>query len=156
MENDSETTAEDDGAASLKSVLLRARLKLAAHYALLAFAPVVSVVALVIAVVAAHSHSEQAQQNEYAARIDDLNASLAETKGELENLKVAIARERSLREEEHKKSEERETKIVLNITQLQTKMKISPTLEEQLRYRAVLLQWCLLRPVRSLLRLRHP
>ena len=111
MENDSETTAEDDSTASLKSVLLRARLKLAVHYALQAFAPVVSVVALVIAVVAINSHSEQAQQIEFAARMDDLNASLAETKGELENLKVAIARERSLREEEHKKSDERTRRL---------------------------------------------
>lgn len=133
MENNSETTAEDVNVAALKSVLLRARLKLALHYALQAFAPVVSVVALVIAVVAANSNSEQAQQIESAARMDELKASLAEARGELENLKVVIARERSLREEERKKQDEEDTKIIQHVSQLQTKMKVSPTLEEQLR-----------------------
>ena len=131
MESDINT--EDDSPEPSKAGLARAKLKLVAHYAMLGFAPVVSVVALVIAVITSHNQSDQAQHSEYASRIDGLNSALSETQAEVESLKVALARERSIREEEHKKQDERDAKIVQNVTHLQTKSKVSPTLEEQLR-----------------------
>jgi hypothetical protein len=115
---------------------MRAKLKIAAHYAMLGFAPVVSVVALVIAVVAVSgnsSKSDRAQLSEYAARIESLNASLSETRNELENHKLAMVREKSQHADERKKADEYDAKVVQNISRLQAKMKVSPTLEEQLR-----------------------
>jgi hypothetical protein len=115
---------------------VRAKLKLIAHYAILAFAPVVSVVALVVAVIAVTSNQSQAdraQLSELISRIDSLNASLADTKGELESLKFAMAREKTMRGEERKKVDERDTKIIQNVSRLQAKLKVSPTLEDQLR-----------------------
>jgi hypothetical protein len=67
------------------------------------------------------------------SRIDSLNASLTESKGELDNLKFAMTREKTIHGEERKKADERDTKIIQNVTRLQAKLKVSPTLEEQLR-----------------------
>jgi hypothetical protein len=62
-----------------------------------------------------------------------LNASLSDTKGELDNLKFAMSREKTMHGEERKKVDERDTKIIQNVSRLQTKLKVAPTLEDQLR-----------------------
>lgn len=127
---------EEDNAPASKADLARAKLKVFARYAMLAFAPVVSLAALVVAMMAAsdhHSQSEGASLKEMTSRIESLNASLSETKGELDNLKFATAREKAVRAEERKKADERDTRIVQSLSHLQSKLKVSPTLEDQLR-----------------------
>jgi hypothetical protein len=124
---------EEDATAAPQSGMA-GMLKLVAHYAVPGLAPVLSVAALVVAIVAlTHDGAEPAQTVESAARIENLSASLVETKNELESLKFTLARERSLRAEERKKADERETKIIQHVTRMQTKQKIAPTLEEQLK-----------------------
>lgn len=128
--------AEEDSAPVSKSDLVRAKLKLIGHYAMLAFAPVVAVIALVAAVIAVadnRSQADRAQLGVLISKIDSLNASLADTKGELENLKFAMSREKTARGEERKKADERDAKVIQNLSRLQTKLKVSPTIEDQLR-----------------------
>lgn len=133
----SDKRTADDSAAPSKAELMRAQLKLIGNYAMLVFAPVVAVVALVIAVLAVNgSQSGRAQLDKANARIDGLNSGLSASRGELEKFKAAVAKENSLRNEDIAKRDERMAKIVQNITPLQTKLKISPTLEEQLRQAA--------------------
>ena len=135
-ERDRSREEEEDNAPASKGDLARAKLKLFARYAMLAFAPVVSIAALVVAMIAAsnhHSQSEGAPLSEMTSRIESLSASLSETKGELDNLKFAMGREKTLRAEERKKADERDTTIVQNLSHLQAKLKVSPTIEEQLR-----------------------
>jgi hypothetical protein len=131
MERDRDTEEEDSTPSPTGDA--REKLKLAAHYAMLGFAPVVSVVALVVAVFVPGKHPDQAQQSEVDSRVESLNANLPASRGELDNFKIAMAHERSMREEERKKQDEQDKKIIQNVTRLQVKMKISPTLEEQLR-----------------------
>ncbi|MDO8926781.1 MAG: hypothetical protein Q7U94_07730 [Sideroxyarcus sp.] len=124
---------EEDAAEPVESGSLRARLKVIAHYALLT-APVVALLALALAIAAlVLGRSAPPQADDSGARIESLGASLTETKNELESLKFTLARERSQRAEERKKAEERETAIVQHVSRLQTKLKVAPTLEEQLK-----------------------
>ena len=115
----------------------REKLKLVAHYAMLGFAPVVSIVALGVALFATGNHSDRAQISELNSRIEKLNASLSAPREEMENLKFSMTREKSQRADERKKDEEREVKIVQSITRLQEKLKVVPTLVEQLRVASV-------------------
>jgi hypothetical protein len=136
MDRDRERNAEDDEASAPESGGWREKLKPAAHYALLAFAPVVSIVALIVALVASGNRSDQAQLVEVNARIDKLEASLQASRAEVENLKFAMSREKSLRGDERKKDEELDAKVIQNVSRLQAKLKVTPTLEEQLRTEA--------------------
>jgi len=134
----SDSKAADDSIHTSKAELVRSKLKLIANYAMRGFAPVVAVLALVIAVIAViGNQSSKAQIGKDAARIDKMSASLLASKGELEKLKAAMAKEKAMQEEERKKQNERVTKIIQNATQLQVKMKITPTLEEQLLQAAI-------------------
>ncbi len=113
------------------------KLAIVGHYVMLSIAPVISIVALGVAVFAVTgNHSEEERLGKSAAKIESLTASLTTTKNELEMLKATLAREKNVREEDHKNQEERLTKIVQNITPLQMKLKITPTLEDQLRQAA--------------------
>ncbi len=110
------------------------KLKTMGRYAMLAIAPVVSVAALAVAVIALnHDRTDRAQLSAYVSRIDSLSTTVAETKEELENYKVTLARDKSMRNDERKKIEELDTKIIQSVAHIQTKLKISPTLEEQMR-----------------------
>jgi hypothetical protein len=132
--DDDKSKAEDDSASSLKSDLARARLGLVVHYMMLGFAPVVAVLALILAVIAViGNQSNREQLSEVTSQIKSLDASLSESKGELDLFKVPLAHEKTMLAEERKKQGERETKIIKSVTQLQTRMKIAPTLEEQFR-----------------------
>jgi hypothetical protein len=133
MDRDRERETEDEEAPASGGDTVREKLKLAAHYALLAFAPVVSIVALIVALVASGNHSEQAQLAEVNVRIDKLEASLQASRAEVENLKFVMSREKTLRGDERKKDEELDEKIVQTVSRLQAKLKVAPTLEEQLR-----------------------
>jgi hypothetical protein len=112
------------------------KLKLVAHYAMLGFAPVVSIAALGIALFATGNHADQTQSSDLNSRLDGLDASLMASRAELDNLKFTTSREKSLRGDEHKKTDELDEKIIQNVTRMQIKLKISPTLEEQLRIAA--------------------
>lgn len=136
MDRNRDRDADEDTAPASKSDLVRAKLKPVAHYAMIGFAPAASVAALIVAVIAVannQSQPDRTQLNELTSRIDSLNASLSDTKGELENFKFAMAREKTMRGEERKKVDERDMKIVQNVSRLQAKLKVSPTLEDQLR-----------------------
>lgn len=61
-----------------------------------------------------------------------MSASLLASRAELEKLKVAMAQQKSVHEAENNKQDERAAQIIQNVSKLQVKMKISPTLEEQL------------------------
>lgn len=139
MDNDREHDAEADDGALSKADIARARLKVIARYAMLAFAPVVSVVALtigVIAVVNDRSQAERDQLGELTAKVENLNASLAGSRAELEALKFAVARDKALHVEERKKLDEQDEMIVQSVTRLQIKLKVTPTLEMQLQQAA--------------------
>jgi len=123
---------EEEDAAPAEGVSLRLRLKVLAHYALLT-APVVALLALVLAGAALILGRSAPPAVDSGARIESLSASLTETRNELESLKFTLARERSQRAEERKKAEEREAAIVQHVSRLQTRSKVSPTLEEQLK-----------------------
>lgn len=110
----------------------RAKLKVVAHYALLT-SPVLALLALALAVAALVLGRSAPQAVDPSARIESLGASLTETKNELESLKFTLARERSQRAEDRKRTEEREAAIVQHVSRLQNKLKVAPTLEEQLK-----------------------
>ncbi len=130
-EGKSATREEEDDAGE---VAAPSKLKLAGHYAMLGFAPLVAVVALVVAVMAmsGNRHSQE-QADKAIAAADNLGKSLEAAKSELERLRLSMAQEKNGREEERRQQEELAAKIVLNVSQLQTKLKVSPTLEQQLQ-----------------------
>ncbi|OIR15349.1 hypothetical protein GALL_36710 [mine drainage metagenome] len=136
MDRDRSREAEEDDSPPSKADLARARLKIIARYVMIGFAPVVSAAALIIGVIAisnTQSQSDRTKFSELESRIDSLNASLSETKGELENLKFTQSREKTMRGEEYKKLDAQGARVIQSVTLLQTKLKVSPTLEEQLR-----------------------
>lgn len=110
------------------------KMKLAAHYAMLGFAPVVAMLALIVAVMAVSGNrSSQEQLGKAVAATDSLKTSLDAAKSELERLRFSMAHEKNRQDEERLRQEELEAKIIQNINQLQVKAKISPTLEMQLQ-----------------------
>jgi len=120
----------DDSAKPSKADLARLKLRLIAHYAMLGFAPAVAVLALIIAVTAVTGkQSGQEQISKADAKIDSLNASLSASVNELEKLKAAIAQGKTIQED-------RTTKIIQSVTQLQLIVHVSPTLEDELRQSA--------------------
>lgn len=136
MDRDRERESEEEDAPPSRSDAAKRILKIVAHYAMIGFAPVVSVVALIVGIIALTNHQSQADRaklSELTTTIAGLNTSLSETKGELENLKFTLSREKNMRGEERKKLDERVVRIIENVTRLQVKLKIVPTLETQLR-----------------------
>lgn len=132
--NASQDKSSDDSVVLSKADKARLKLKLIARYALLGLVPVVAVGALVVAVIAiTDNRSGQKQLGEMAAKIEGLNTSLSATKAELEKLKASAAKEKAQQNEELLKQGERVSKIIQNITPLQVKLKIRPTLDEQLQ-----------------------
>jgi hypothetical protein len=133
MVRDSDTDNDDTPAPQGD---VQEKLKLVAHYAKLGFAPVVSIAALCVALFATGNHADRTQPSDLNSRLDGLDASLMASRAELDNLKFTTSREKSLRGDEHKKLDELDEKIIQDVTRLQIKLKISPTLEEQLRIAA--------------------
>ena len=123
-----------------KADLVRLKMKLISSYVIDGFAPFVAVIALIVAVIAVNGNkSGQAQLSQsaakidsMAAKIDSMSAILLASRAELEKFKVAKAQENALQQAENKKQDERLTPVIQSISKLQVKMKISPTLEEQL------------------------
>jgi hypothetical protein len=68
--------------------------------------------------------------------MEALNASLAASKAELDKLKTVIAHDKVVLEEERKKQDELLETVIQNISPLQIKLKIKPTLDDQLHQEA--------------------
>ncbi len=129
---------EDEKVEAPKVSPIRQKLALTGHYIMLGLVPVISVISLAIGVVAVTGNrSGEEQLSKSLAKIDSLNASMTVSKNELDKLKASLAQEKSIQEEERKKLDEKMEKIIHNITPLQVKLKIFPTLEDQLRQAAM-------------------
>jgi len=123
----------DAGTKPSKAGAVSQKLKLIARYAMLGFAPVVSVAALIIAVLAfTGNQSSQEQIDKAFATMDSLNTGMAANKSELDRLRFSIAHDKSRLDDERERQEKREERVIQSVSQLQVKAKISPTLEEQL------------------------
>jgi hypothetical protein len=110
----------------------RAKLKVVAHYALLA-SPLIGLLGIILAVTALVLGRFTPPPDDSRARIESLSSSLAETKSELESLKFILARERAARVDERKEDDARSSKVVKHVSDLEKRQKISPTLEEALQ-----------------------
>lgn len=125
-------TVEDEAPLS-KGALIRKKLMLVAGYMMDGFAPVVAVIALIVAVMAFNGNkSGQTIAGQSSSRLEIMSVSLTTTKGELEKLKATLLKDKAMQDEERKKLDERLAKTIQAISQLQAKAKVSPTLEEQL------------------------
>ena len=114
-------------------MLVLLKLKLFSSYILDGFAPVVAAIALIVAVMAISGNkSGQAEFAQNAAKISSLSESLLASKAEVEKLKAVIEQEKIAKDEERKKQDEQMTKIIQGVSKLQAKMKVSPTLDEQM------------------------
>lgn len=136
MDRDRSRDAEEDDAPPSRADLARVKLKIVARYVLIGFAPAISVAALIVAALAlsnTQSQTDRTKSDELASRIDGLNKNLSDTRSELESLKFTLSREKATRGEERRKLDERDEKIIQSVTRLQAKLKVAPTLEEQLR-----------------------
>lgn len=130
----SDGKVDDDSATPSKAELIRIKLKVVAHYAVLGFAPVISVIALTLAVVAIIGNkSIRTELTQGTPKLEGISTSLSESKIELAKIRAAMAEQSSLQTEERKKLDEKMEKIIQNVSLLQIKMKVAPTLEEQLR-----------------------
>jgi hypothetical protein len=130
----SESNNEEKTKNLLKTYMARLKLKLIANYILLALGPAIGVVAVYLAMNATGSNQATLNQlGKISAKLDSMNTALAASKNDLEKLKAAMAQEKVLHDETHIHQDEQTNKIVQSITRLQVKMKIAPTLEEQLR-----------------------
>ena len=136
MDRDRSRDAEEDDAPPSRAELARVKLKIIARYALIGFAPAMSVAALIVAALALSNtqpQTDRTKSDDLTSRIDSLNKNLSDTRNELESLKFALSREKATRGEERRKLDEQDEKIIQNVTRLQAKLKVAPTLEEQLR-----------------------
>lgn len=134
-ENKSETYKDDAGKnfKASKADKVSQKLNLIAGYVLDGFAPVVAALALILVVMNFQSaQSSYVQTSQANAKLEKLSAELAVSKSELEKLKNLMMQEKLNKEKDFKIQEERTNKVTQNVSQLQIKMKISPTLEEQL------------------------
>lgn len=99
--------------------------------------PVLALAALGVAFYAlTGSRSEHAQSEKYATAIEASNAGLAASRQELDKLKLssaALARENAELTEKLKKQEVLLARVVQNITPVQARLKMTPTLESQLQ-----------------------
>lgn len=130
-EQKNETEVQDKGAAVRKLLdRLKVAGSLAGKYAALA----VALLALVLAYLAGTREAVAPNQlNDANAKIADLGARLAAANDEIAKLQFIHLQEKSGREELRRKQDEMNRKVVESVSRLQTKMKISPTLDEALR-----------------------
>jgi len=129
-------TKVSEGDAPTKQELMRMKLKSVLHIAMLWFSPVAAVLAVVLAVFAfMGNQTAQKQLHKHGATIKSLKANLSASKRELKKLKMratVASKKTSLLKEKLMKQDEQLALIVKNVTPLQVRMKISPTLATQL------------------------
>jgi hypothetical protein len=125
--------SDDSVAAPAKADRMRMMLKVVARYTVLSLAPLIAIAALAIAIVAFKSNrANLTQMTQSTEKIEALNAALLATKSDLDSLKLSALKTKSIQSEALAQQDERITKIIQNITPMQVKMKISPTLAQQL------------------------
>jgi hypothetical protein len=132
---DAATDRKDEGdkASAPKAARLKTWASKGGQYIAEGFAPVVSLVALVTAVIAVTGNqAAQTQLKEGLAKVNGMNAGLLTIRGDLEKLKMTLAQEKSLQDGERKKLDDSLAKIIQGLTRVQVKLKVSPTVEEQL------------------------
>lgn len=132
-----EVTSKDeptgDAAASSGGVLL-ARLKAMGVKAARNTATILAIMGIVISLISMYMVKvSQAKLVETSAKIDDLSARLASSKVAFEKYQAVALQEKTLQNEERKKLDDLDRKIIQSVSQQQVKMKISPTLEEMLK-----------------------
>jgi cell division protein FtsB len=120
-------------AASAKAGSKGEKMQKVVQYAIPAVTLVIAIAAAVFAMLAGNgSKASQEQLSKADAKIEALTASLAAAKGEVDQLKALVAQDRALREKVRKEQDELVARIVQNIVPIQTKLKLKPTLDEQL------------------------
>lgn len=127
--------AEDEAGVLVTTKTENRRLKIQriGAYVMDGFAPLVAVIAVIVAVIAMNdSQSSRAKLIQNAANIETLSANLRATKGELEKLKTIVLQGNAVQNQLQKNQEELNKKIIQQLSKLQEKMKISPTLEQQM------------------------
>ena len=138
IENESTDNKPDVNAPKLTNAalflsLIRVKGKIVINYILDGFAPFVAVAALIVAVMAFNENqSSQLKLSNASVKVDNLNASLTTYKLELEKLKTVMAIEAEKQVQKNKVMDEQERQIIRSVSKLQNKMKVSPTLEEEL------------------------
>lgn len=121
-----EQAATDSAAPSALNTLL--------HYLQLGAGPVLGLLALVVAVIAiSGTRSLQDRIGDDAEKIKKLSADLTASQIELKKMRNAMQQDNASEEEELKKQQELDAKLVQNLSRVQAKLKIAPTLEEQLQ-----------------------
>lgn len=127
--------------------LSQARLKLkpGLNYVLDGFPPVIAVIALIVAVFALNENrSLRSQLSTAVAKLESLSTNknipsredLDKVKASIEVLEkdnAVLVQEKVMHDAEMNQQSERVTKIIQGVSKLQVKMKISPTLEAQMR-----------------------
>jgi len=104
------------------------------HYARISFAPLVTLLALSIAIFAVRNNQlSQEQLGKATIQIENLNTSLTATQNALKKLQSEMIQKDTLQDEEQKKLNAQIPILIQNINALQVKLKIHPTLTEQLR-----------------------
>lgn len=134
----------EEAASPSKMDNIRILLKKAAHYAMLGLVPMIAIAALIVAGMAfSANRSSQAKLTAALSKLNAANAALKTSKAELANiktelssLKAEIAQRKTEQEEARKSQETLDEKIVQNVSRIQAKQKMSPTLEEQLKPKA--------------------
>jgi len=117
-----------------KSDQMKTKLKAAGHYALLGIGPLVAIIAVVVAVLALNgNHASREELAQTSAKLEEMTTSLAGIKNDIDKLKLASMKDKSMANEELSKHSEQLDALIRNLTPIQTKLKISPTVEEQLR-----------------------
>lgn len=119
---------EEDASASpsaLKSLM---------HYVMLGFAPFVAALALMFALISiVRVPAMQVKVGNADARMKKLETDLNSSRAELKKLKDVLQREQTVRAQNEKKHNRLAAQIVHDVTQLQTKLKIHPTLKQRLK-----------------------
>ncbi|MDZ4201385.1 MAG: hypothetical protein U1C96_04465 [Gallionella sp.] len=102
--------------------------------AMMAIAPLLAMLAIAIALIAvSENRSGQEQMGKLRTQIKELSAAMSESKDELDLLKATTARDKSAWRDEQDTAKAREAEIIRHVTAAETKLKISPTLEQQLQ-----------------------
>lgn len=138
-ENEEASATSENGKSSGSAVSTKTgskgeKMQRIVQYAIPAVALLVAIAALVFAMLAGNgSKDSQEQLSKADAKIEALTASLSAAKGEVDQLKALLAQDKALREKTRKEQDELVARIVQNIIPIQTKLKIKPTLNEQLQ-----------------------
>lgn len=126
--NSNDSPNAESGRSKLVSIL---------RFAMIGFVPLIAIIASAIAGFAVSaSRASQAQLNNVSSQLKNANAALSASKTEIANLKALVVNLNAKREKDQSNQEALTRQIVQNVSRLQVKAKISPTLEEQLQQAA--------------------